>query len=299
MSESVNVEVKRVLYPPAVSKDEQKAEFFVLLTNIGKASGKMNWRPEQGERLTLDGTWGAYQGEKNFKFTSAAPNVPVNPRDQLHYAADRAAGIGPVLEELIWKARGEDWRNVEPGEVKGLTGAKHLSLIESVRAIDMEAEKSQAVAWLMGKGCTIKMSLAAYEQFKKETVGVVQANCFRLAELPNYSFVDVDGVIRENFGIGMNDPRRVRAAILYKLRQMTSGGNTVIRWPYLLASVTQLVGAALARMVSDECAKMFEDGSLVGFAGTQSVSLMDDYQAECEILRFVNGSRKNETGEVK
>ena len=282
---TLDVEVNRVLYPPPATE----GEFFVLLTDRTKCSGKMKWRPEKGERLRLEGEWTSYRGERNFKFSSAIPNVPVDPRDQLRYACDRAVGFGPVLEQLIWSAYADNWRAAEVGSVKGFTAVKSLALQEAVSAVDLEADKSQAIGWLMGKGATVNMATSAYEEWKKETIGVAQANPFRLADLPNYSFVDVDGSIREAFGIGMNDRRRIRAAIVYKLKKLTSGGSTVIDWNTLSFAVCELVGADLVKMVSDETAEMFEDKSLVGFSGSQSISLKDDYWAEINIWKFIKG----------
>jgi hypothetical protein len=274
--------VRKVLYPPVALE----SQFYVLLTDAGKASGKMNWRPELGERLTLDGEWGAYKGEKNFNFKSAAPNIPEDPRAQLNYVCERAHGLGPAMAAGIWAAKGENWRNVVAGEIRGFTDARYESFRESLSMVGAEADKSKVVSWLMSKGASMKMGLAAFDAWKREAIGVVQANPFRLADLPHYSFGDVDGAIREAFGIGLEDARRVQSAVLYKLRMLTSGGSTVIDWPTLRVAVLDLVGSHMGVKVAEAVKGMFKDGSLKGFTGSQSIALGTDYQNEVAILEW-------------
>jgi hypothetical protein len=276
----LNCLVKKIYYPPvAVGGD-----WYVLLTDAGKASGKMTWRPGEGERLTLSGEWGAYKGERNFNFKSAVPNVPVDPRAQLNYVCERAHGVGPALAAGIWELMGANWKNVTAGAVRGFTEARYEAFRDSLALVTGEAEKSKAVSWLMSKGASMKMGNAAWEQWEKETIGVVQANCYRLADLPHYSFGDVDGAIREAFGIGLEDERRVQSAVLYKIRMLTSGGSTVIDWVSLKMATLELVGAHMAKMLAGVVKGMFEDGSLKGFSGSQSIALWTDYDNEIAIL---------------
>jgi len=281
----LDVEVRHVLYPP-VGKE---GDFYVLATDQGKASGKMKWRPEVGERLRLSGKWGSYKGERNFSYDNALPNVPVSPRDQLHYVCERAKGIGPSIEEAIWTLLGPKWKDARAGCVKGFTAPKFDAFSEAVTLLEVEADKSMAIAWLMGKGCSVNMSTAAWDQWQKETVGIVQSNMFRLADLPHFSFVDVDGAIRENFGIGDDDPRRIRAAILYKLKNLTSSGSTVIEWPELFHATCSLVGGHRGELVGDQVSAMFKDGALVGFTGSRSIALGQDYKNERDIWQAVGG----------
>lgn len=286
MSEStIDIEVRKVLYPAPSAE----GEFFVLLTNQGKASGKMKWRPEEGERLKLSGKWGSYRGERNFNFDYALPNVPVSPRDQLRYICERAKGIGPAMEEAIWMAMGADWRSASVGCVKGFTPVKYNAFREAVALMEVEADKSQAIAWLMSKHASVNMATAAWDAWEKQTIGVVQGNVFRLADLPHYSFVDVDGAIREAFGIAEDDPRRIRAAVLYKLRQLTSSGSTVIDWDSLYHAACALVGGYRGELIAEEVSKMFEDGNLKGFKGTRSVALGVDFKNEMDIWAAVGG----------
>ena len=89
----------------------------------------MYWIPKQNESLTLVGDWGEYKGQKEFKFKSAAPNIPVDSRAQLNYICKITSGIGEVLENKIWNELGEDWQKIEEGDVKGMTGRCRLEIL--------------------------------------------------------------------------------------------------------------------------------------------------------------------------
>lgn len=282
---TLDIEVRRIRYP----SPEKGGDFYILQTNIGIAIGVMKWRPEEGERLTLTGDWQARNGQREFKFTAATPNVPTNPRDMLEYAATRAKGIGPQMVALLWERYGDDWQNFKVGAVPGLSSVKAAALREAVNLMNVEAEKSKAIGWLMGKGASLNMATAAFERWKGETIGVVMGNCYRLADLDGFSFVHVDGKIRESFGIAMDDRKRIRAAILYRLRQLTDGGSTVVAWKAVKGVVIALVGPHLVRAVAEECRDLFKEGRLVGFEESEGIALRADYDAEVCIMEYVAG----------
>ena len=285
MTDTLNIEVRRILYP----SPEKGGDFYILQTNLGKCVGAMKKRPEPGERLSLTGEWQANRGEREWKFTAATPNVPTNPRDMLEYAATRAKGIGPAMVTMLWERYGADWQQFEAGAVPGLSETKAAALREAVNLMTVEAEKSKAIGWLMGKGASLIMATAAFERWKGETIGVAMGNCYRLADLDGFSFVHVDGKIRESFGIALDDRKRIRAAILYRLRQLTNGGSTVVEWKSVKGVVIALVGPHLVRAVAEECRDLFKEGRLVGFEESQGIALRADYDAEVGIMEYVAG----------
>ena len=248
----------------------------------------MSWRPEENERLILDGQWSAYRGQKEFKFQSAMPDIPIDPRDQLKYVCERTRGIGYAIEQAIWDAKGAEWRSVTDRDVKALGRGDLLARFqETIDLVEREAEKTQVIGWLMGHGATIKMATAAWDIWKKQTIGVVSTNPYRLTELPHYGFVHVDNGIRQSFGIGNDDPRRIRAGVIYALQQLTEHGSTAIDWSALRdVSVKHLNGIHLELIVT-AIGEMFQDGTLRGFKGTQRIALGLDYQNELEIFDYV------------
>ena len=288
---TLNIKVTRVAYPaPTVEGD-----WYILITNRGVCKGKMPWRPKTGEALALSGEWATYRGEREFKFSAASLDIPVNPRDQLHYVCERTVGMGPTLEAQIWETRGADWQDVDPSQVKRLTAKVYEEFRLQIRSLESDQEHVKTVAWLMGKGATMNMANAAWEKWEAEAIGVVSSDCYRLAGIAGYGFQDVDKAIRVNFGVDDDDERRVSACVLYSLRRLTDDGSTVVTWESLLKQACGTLGGFSGLVVA--CTrKLFEDEALKGFKESQSISLAGDYFAEMMILKYVDDEQSAEAG---
>ncbi|MCK9519967.1 MAG: hypothetical protein M0R74_13220 [Dehalococcoidia bacterium] len=280
----LNVTIQRVAYPPATADADA---WYILITDAGAAKGRMAWRPQEGEALILEGEYATYKGEKEFSFKSARLNVPTNPRDQLHYVCARTPGMGPAMEQLIWDAAGTDWANIQPGAVQRLSGKIYSNFQLQIESLREKSEEAAVVAALMGRGATMNMACAAWEQWKAETLGVVNADPYRLAELPNYGFRDVDNKIRREYGIGDDDKRRIRAAVIYALRRLTDAGDTLVAWDALYQQACGMLGG-YADEISDCASELFAEGTLKAFPGCEGVALAADWRAESDIWNFVN-----------
>ncbi|MCK9326568.1 MAG: hypothetical protein M0P69_13840, partial [Bacteroidales bacterium] len=277
------VKVTDIYYPKAT----EKGNWYAINTDCGRASGKMAWRPEPGELLIIDGKYGVYKGSRCFDFTSAMPNVPIDPRAQLKYVADRTKGIGPKLEQEIWDAKGSEWASATQEDVKGLRPDILAAMRQSITELSLEAEKSNVISWLISKTATINMGAAAWEEWKNQTINIVSTNPYRLADLPHYGFNHVDGSIAAAFGITEDDPRRIKACILYCIGQHTSQGDTIISWPDLLQSCLSKTGGQYRKLISESVTEMFVSGDLKGFSGTQNIALKSDYENEKMIWEFL------------
>ena len=284
---NLNITVSRVAYPPATSDGDW---YILIAKKHGACKGKMAWRPKEGDTLALDGEWSSYRGEREFKFKSASLDVPANSQDQLHYVCTRTVGLGPAMEQVIWSEVGEDWQNIKPGQIKRMTGKIYEEFRLQLLSLENDQEHVKCVAWLMGKGATMNMASAAFEKWKAETIGVVSADCYRLAELAGYGFQVVDKAVRIAFEIGDNDERRIKAGVIYSLRRLTDDGSTIVTWEDLLKKACGTLGGYDA-LVVDATKALFAAGELKGFSETQGISLKVDYDAELAILNYVDNEK--------
>jgi hypothetical protein len=284
---TLNVTVQSVRFPPSTNTEQET--WYILSTNQGTAKGRMAWRPQPQESLMLEGNWATYKGEKEFSFTTARLDIPTNPRDQLHYVCIRTAGLGPTAENLIWSKYGNNWQNAEPSSVPRLNGKVYENFKLQIEALSGKSEEAKVVATLIGKGATVKMACAAWEQWKGETLGIVNSDPFRLAELAGYGFKDVDREIRIAYGIADDDRRRIKAAVVYALRRLTDDGDTIVAWEDLYQRSTGMLGG-YSDLISDCAKELFEDGTLRAFPNSQGVSLASDFRDECDIWEFINNS---------
>lgn len=290
MTDPLSVTVDRVLYPPETDED---ARWFILACTDSTGSqivckGEMGWRPRQGERLAMEGSYGTYQGKREYKFQAAALDIPTDARGMLHYVCEMASGIGPAMEDQIWNAKGEDWANVEDGEIPRLSGRVYHNLMDAIEVAEQDRIKGKAIAELIHAGCSMNMASAAWEVWEKNTLGVVMNNPYRLAELPGYGFVHVDGDIRAHYGITDDDPRRIRAAVVYVLRQITGTGSTVVQWNILHAACVEKL-RGYSSLIVEQVREMFGEGTLKGFKESKNVSLAGDYKNELTIWEYLGG----------
>lgn len=221
-----DVTVVKVLYPKA--EDSLPGRQFVIMrvrvkqatTREIVAKGTCFWYPSEGERIVLDGDEEVYRGELQIRFKLAEAYTPEDPKAILDYACELTNGLGPATAELIWEAYGDTWPEaVESGEckVRGLTAVRRMALVETIDKLRRDAEKTKAITTFATKTLTRNMAEAAWEKWTGAAVGVVAANPYKLAELPNYGFGDADGVAMNGYGIGANDQRRIAAYALYML----------------------------------------------------------------------------------
>lgn len=286
----VVAKVERVLYP----KPDAYADgpcFCIIRTDIGTVKGRLGRIPAAGERFTLDGKWevSKWNGSMEFSFFHATAYLPKDERALLKYACEMTCGIGPALEESIWEARGDGWRDVcEADGIRGLTAAKLAAFQSTIETLANHGEQAAAVAWLMSIGLTVRMAEAAWEKWRRDTVAKVREDCYILAKLPNYGFGDVDRRVRQHFGIGRNDPRRVRACLRYCLGQLTQE-NTVCPWQILFDRVSRAIDADPA-VIGSECEALFRSGAFVPFKETHMIASHRDFNAETLLLKFVRES---------
>ncbi len=281
---TLTVTVERVAYPPSTSEPDA---WYILITSGGVCKGEVAWRPNDKDSLTLEGDWGVHKGERQFFFKAARLNLPVSARDQLHYACIRTKGLGSAAEEAIWSAFGEKWQEIPENGVARLSGRVYQQFklqMESLRDLQTDAA---TIAVLLGKGLTQNMAQSAVKAWGKDCLGIIQSDPYRLAELKNYSFKDVDDKIRKAYGIGDSDDRRIKSGVVYALRRLTDGGDTFVLWSDLFQKATGLL-QGYADEISEITVKLFEDGTLKGFSDSEGVALKEHFRAENDIWDFVN-----------
>jgi len=127
--------------------------------------------------------------------------------------------------------------------------------------------------------------------WKNETIAVVQSDCYRLADLDNYSFKDADARVRREYGITDSDKRRIRAAVVYALRRLTDTGDTVVAWDDLFKQCCAMLGG-YADEVAECTGELFEEGAIKGFAKSEGVSLASDWKAESAIWEYLENVKE-------
>jgi len=282
----LTVTVSRIKYQDPTGANTWK----ILATDQGSCLGNIPWIPAEGDALELTGEWedaGVYG--QQFKFSKCLISLPASPRDLLHLVCIQTDGIGPVIEDKIASILGDGWQEtLEPDLIPGLSQKLFGKVLETLQNVERNKVCSETLASLMGLGCSETMARKAWEEWKEDTLGKVRANCYILAELPHFGFGHVDKDIRHSFGIGDRDPRRIRAALVYAMEQLTAGGSDVALWHILVGRVEELTGGIYAKEITEISREMFEAGTLRTI-GTEQVCLGADYTNSEYIMRWIDG----------
>lgn len=296
MPEELRITVDRVCYPP---ESTEGAKWFIIAATVKlpedseqdemsvTVKGEMGWRPKPQERLKLSGKWATYQGKREFKFASATLDLPTDSRGLLHYVCEMASGVGASMEAQIWDLMGERWADIQERALPRLSGRVYQNFMEAIERAEADREKGAAIAQLLAAGATMNLATAAWEMWGDATLGKVASDPYCLAHLRNFGFADVDGRIRVHYGIGDSDPRRIRAAIVYVLKQITDGGSTLVTWDALNKACLAKLGGYQA-LITAAVREMFEEGTLIGFREVGCLALARDHANERLIWDFLN-----------
>lgn len=294
----IDVEVIRVTWPRDPTKENPRRWYRLeCLANDSAlvCTGKIEWRPAACDLLRLSGRYNTWKGQRVFEFKDARPRLPDQPRALLAYVVERTRGMGPATEGAIWDRFGDGWQKMTAADAKTLKIRSEAfeEFREQVEKMRHDRERAETIAWLGGCGCSTAMAAAAWERWEESAPGVVNEDCYRLAELKNFGFWDVDRKVRHAFKIGDTDQRRLRAAILYAMKQRTAGGSTVAAWTDLAAD---LAGMQVdVREAAAVTAEMF-GSELAGFPDEQRIALSRHYNAEIEILKLIE--ENHDTGSI-
>ncbi|MFA5322052.1 MAG: helix-hairpin-helix domain-containing protein [Smithella sp.] len=234
--ETITVKIEKIQY----SKPDTK--WRILKTDAGKATGVISFDVKDGDMVQLTGEWkiSNFDGANEFVFKLALMAVPEDSHALLHYAVEITKGLGGTAEARIWGKYGEEWPKSDLSEIPKITDSARMNWITTIERLKSQKEQTQAISFLMGKGCTLNMSTVAWNRWGVKTVSTVQGNCYELTELPYYGFVMVDEKIRPQFGIQDADPRRMEAAIIYVMQQLTESAGSLVEVETLRAELMKI-----------------------------------------------------------
>lgn len=256
----------------------------LLDTDQGQAVGVVPFDFNEGDLLKCSGWWqnSKRDGKRQFSFTTATLEIPEDSRALLHYAVELTKGLGFAAEERIWAAFGDTWREHEL--LEGVTGISRTALSnwkDTLNRLKEQVAKTQAIAFLLSKGCTLNMAAAAWTAWEENTISTVSGNCYMLADLPRYGFKTVDDGIRQAFDIGDGDPRRLDAAVLYVVNDKAQSDGTAVQVDKIMDELCKIVPDA-ADGLSASIERLVEKEKLV-LLDLDAVALRDDHENEVAI----------------
>jgi len=202
--------------------------------------------PVEGETLKLEGS---YMQNPRYgmqlsvtKLERTRPNTVAGIEKYL--ASGVIRGMGAKTAKLIVAKFGEDAFDVienEPGklaQIKGISLKKALEFAESFHA---QADQRQAMLFLQNYGITSTFAMRIYKRYKDETIELIKANPYRLAD-------DIDGIgfktadaIAHKLGISRDASERIAAGVRFCLWEAASEGHTCIPTEQIVHQAAELL----------------------------------------------------------
>ena len=202
----------------------------IAITDKGAIKGVIPFDVKPGDWVKLEGRWkhSEFNGKEEFDFRACMLHLPEDPRALLIYAVSITKGLGDAKELAIWEKYGAKWQEQETLDIPGIGETIQFHWQDTLRRLREQREQTQAIALLLSKGCTLNLATLAWETWKADTLGKVNADPYVLCELPRYGFAWIDENVRPRFGIAADDPRRIDAAIQYTMGQLAEKIGTAL-----------------------------------------------------------------------
>jgi exodeoxyribonuclease V alpha subunit len=255
---------------------------------------------QPGEEIRVYGTWTCHptfgMQFHAFKYTILKPATLKGIEKYL--GSGMIKGIGPATAKKLVETFGIDTLEIIENEPERLTecqgiGPGKAEIIASGWFLQRAIQ--DVMIFLQGHGISPAYATRIYRKYDRDAVRKVSENPYILAhEVPGMGFKKADAIAAE-FGITGNDPRRIRAGILYILANVTREGHLFLTATELLRHASEVlqiddeteIRAAIQRLRQEKAIVIRElDEKMLCY-------LPPDYRAEegsvdtiCELLAF-------------
>ena len=244
-----------------------------------------------GESLSVRGSWVRHPsyGEQ-FKAESIERRLPRGVKEVFHYLSSGVVkGVGQSTARRIVEEFGEDALNILEEEPEKLTKIKGITLKRAQamsQAFRQQMGMRRLLEFLSAHGLPVQLGTALYRQWGGAALDVIRSNPYLLvSEELGVDFATADS-LGDALGVGVDDPLRLEAALLFELSYNLNNGHTFLPRNKLLRATEQL--AEVGEGVLEPCLDvLIERGEVVQdqVAGETAVYLADLYAAETYVAQ--------------
>ena len=239
-----------------------------------------------GESLSVRGSWVRHPsyGEQ-FKAESIERRLPRGVKEVFHYLSSGIVkGVGESTARRMVEEFGEEALDILENDpekltkIKGITLKRAQSMSEAFR---QQMGMRRLLEFLSAHGLPVQLGTALYRQWGNMAMDVIRANPYVLvSEELGVDFATAD-MLGDALGVGVDDPLRLEAALLFELSHNLNNGHTFLPRNKLLWATAQL--AEVSEDSLEHCLDaLLERGEAVQdqVAGETAVYLADLYGAE-------------------
>ena len=220
---------------------------------------------QPGEEVRVYGTWACHPNFgmqfQAMKFTVLKPATLKGIEKYL--GSGMIKGIGPVTARRLVETFGLDTLEVIENNPEKLAECPGIGPGKAEKIASgwfLQRSIQDIMIFLQGHGISPAYATRIYRKYDREAVRRVSENPYILAhEVPGMGFKKADSIAAE-FGITGNDPRRVKAAILYLMSTITKDGHLFLKEEELHKMAEEMLGpgqkddldAAVRALVSEK-----------------------------------------------
>ena len=160
-------------------------------------------------------------------------------------ASDLFPGVGAKSAEMIVETLGEDTLNLILENVSNLYLVPKMTEKKAKKIFDILTkynESHSTIVYLSDLGFNMRDSLNIYNTYKSSTIVNLEHNIYKIAEdIVGINFETLDKIARK-LNIEANDPRRVKAAIIYIMKAiMFKQGDTYLEKEEIASEVLNML----------------------------------------------------------
>ena len=294
-----------------VYRNEENGYSVLRLKNSGQTATGVFAYVAVGQEFSMRGEYtnNAKFG-KQFRVTGyeiLPPNTPNKIRQFI--GSGLLEGVGPKTAELIVAEFGRDTLKIleeEPGRLAMVRGIS-MQKADKIGKRYAEIKQMQAVViFLQRFDISLNMALKIYKHYGDNTIERVQTNPYVLIEtIDGIGFITADKMAKD-LGIDYDGPFRVRAGVLYTLKQSgEQDGNTYLPKEKLFLGVCRLLKIKTENLTPvfqdvlyDLCMDRFLTSVSDGYMLTRFYAAEKSIATRMNILARENGNVSIETGKI-
>jgi exodeoxyribonuclease V alpha subunit len=217
-----------------------------------------------GETVEISGRWQTdSRYGRQFAIETIRP-VPPTTREGIekYLSSGFVEGIGPVLAERIVDHFGEDTLDLLDADPERITEVEGIGKVRGESIVSAWSEQRQVrsvMVFLQSHGVSPKFAIKIWKHYGDRSIQIVRDNPYKLAEdIHGIGFRTADAIALEA-GLEKDSLARLRAGILYCLRQAHSDGHMYLplgelkhRAVDILEVPEDMLGAAIASLTQDD-----------------------------------------------
>lgn len=257
------------------------------------------FKPSAGITYEMSGDWTEHaKYGKQFKIDSYCVKEPVTADSIAVYLEKHVKGIGPVLADKLIEKYGKHCIQILKkaperisNENKGISYKLALQISEQLQ----EGDKRQDVLiqlegmFAKVKGLPKRLATDVLNVYGLSAFEVIKSNPYQLVEMNRIGFLSADKVGMA-CGVKCDDKQRIRAGVLYVIRQMMQESGDIWLKPDIIGfNLSKLINGLKVAVVTYTIVQLISDKILVSHGGLVTLVRLDEDEtciSEC-VAKFL------------